>query len=140
MPANPRRVIRLSVFHLLVGFAAFAASVLSSQPSHSGEIDSERDENFDVAFVGSARETGTLKPIPDVQVKAEMGKWRIMVRTNTEGVYRLYPSFGSEVTADQITISCAKDGYESVDVSRRRLSDKRVKELVVAECLLAPKP
>jgi|SRR5579871_136164 len=140
MPANPRRVIRLSAFASLARFAALVAGVLSSQPSHSGEIDSERDENFDVAFVGSARETGTLKPIPDVQVKAEMGKWRIMVRTNAEGVYRLYPSFGSEVTADQIMISCAKDGYESVDVSRRKLSDKRVKELVVAECLLAPKP
>ena len=140
MPANPRRVIRPAAFHLLAGFGVLVAGLLPSQPSHSGEIDSERDENFDVAFVGSARETGTLKPIPDVQVKAEMGKWRIMVRTNAEGVYRLYPSFGSEVTADQIAISCAKDGYEPVDVSRRKLSDKRVKELVVAECLLAPKP
>ncbi|MGA7717616.1 MAG: hypothetical protein WCB33_17045, partial [Bradyrhizobium sp.] len=78
--------------------------------------------------------------IPDVQVRAEMGKWRIMVRTNSEGVYKLYPSFGSDIKADQITISCAKDGYETVDVSRRQLSDKKVKELVVAECLMAPKP
>lgn len=141
MPTTPRRrVIRLSAFRALVGFAAFAAAVSSSHPSHSGELDSERDENFDVAFVGSVRQTGTLKPIPDVQVKAEMGKWRIMVRTNSEGVYKLYPSFGSEVTADQITISCAKDGYEMVDVSRRKLSDPKVKELVVAECLMAPKP
>ena len=135
----PRRVIRLSVFHSLIGLAALAAATLPLVPSRSGEIDSERDENFDVAFVGSVRETGTLKPIPDVQVKAEMGKWRIMVRTNAEGVYKLYPTFGSEITADQITISCAKTGYEMVDVSRRRLSDKRVKELVVAECLMAPK-
>jgi hypothetical protein len=124
---------------LLAGFAACAV-VLSSQPSYSGEIDSERDENFDIAFVGSVRETGTLRPIPDVQVRAEVGKWRILVRTNTEGVYKLYPSFGSEVTADQIKISCAKDGYEMVDVSRRKLTDPKVKELVVAECLMAPKP
>jgi hypothetical protein len=133
-------LIGLSVLTSLVGFAAFAAAMLSSQPSYSGQVDSERDEDYDLAFVGSARETGTLAPIPGVLVKAEMGKWRIMVRTDTEGVYKLYPSFGSDITADQITISCSKEGYETVDVSRRRLSDKKVKELVVAECLLAPKP
>ncbi|MGA7072622.1 hypothetical protein [Bradyrhizobium sp.] len=130
----------LSALTSLAGFAAFAAAAFSSQPSYSGQVDSERDEDYDLAFVGSARETGTLAPIPDVQVRAEMGKWRIMVRTNNEGVYKLYPSFGSDIKADQITISCAKDGYETVDVSRRQLSDKKVKELVVAECLMAPKP
>jgi hypothetical protein len=124
----------------VTGFMVFAAIAISCWPSYAGEIDSERDEDYDIAFVGSVRETGSLKPIPGVQVKAEMGKWRIMVRTNTEGVYKLYPTFGSDVTADQITISCNKDGYDMVDVSRRRLSDKKVKELVVAECLMAPKP
>ena len=114
--------------------------MFSCQPSHSGELDSERDEDVDLAFVGSARETGTLKPIPGVQIKAELGNRRLLVRTNSEGVYRLIPNFGNGVTADQITISCSKDGYETVDVSRRQLSDKKVKELVVAECLLAPKP
>ena len=114
--------------------------MFSFRPVYSGELDSERDEEVDLAFVGSARETGTLKPIDGVQVRAEMGSRRILVRTNTEGVYRLIPNFGSDVVADQITISCAKDGYETVDVSRRQLSDKKVKTLVVAECLLAPKP
>jgi hypothetical protein len=135
-----RRLIGLSAVTRRAGFAAFAAAMLLSGSSHSGEIDSERDEDFDIAFVGSVRETGTLKPIPGVQVKAEVGKWRIMVRTNTEGVYKLYPTFGNDMTADQITISCAKEGYETIDVQRRRLSDKKVKELVVAECLMAPKP
>jgi hypothetical protein len=124
----------------LASFAAFAVVTFSCQPSRSGELDSERDEDLDLAFVGSARETGTLKPIPGVQIRAEAGGRRILVRTNTEGVYRLIPNFGEGTTAAQVTISCAKDGYEAVDVSRRQLSDKRVKELVVAECLLAPKP
>ena len=135
-----RRFIAQSAIASLAGFAAFAAAVLWSHPSRSGELDSERDEDIDLAFVGSARETGTLKPIPGVQIRAEAGGRRILVRTNTEGVYRLIPSFGDGITASQVTISCAKDGYEAVDVSRRQLSDKKVKELVVAECLLAPKP
>jgi hypothetical protein len=135
---RPRR--RLIGPSAITFFAALAAVMLWCQPSHSGELDSERDEDVDLAFVGSARETGTLRPIPGVQIRAETGGRRILVRTNTEGVYRLIPNFGDGVTADQVTISCAKDGYEAVDVSRRKLSDKKVKELVVAECLLAPKP
>jgi len=135
-----RASTQLSVIMRITGLMVVALIAVSCWPSYAGEIDSERDEDFDIAFVGSVRETGTLKPISGVQVKAEMGKWRIMVRTNTEGVYKLYPTFGNDVTADQIAISCNKDGYEMVDVSRRRLSDKKVKELVVAECLMAPKP
>ena len=132
-----RRVIASSVIASLVGLAA---AVFCSHPSYAGELDSERDEDVDLAFVGSARETGTLKPIAGVQIRAEAGGRRILVRTNAEGVYRLIPNFGDGVTASQVAITCAKDGYESVDVSRRQLSDKKVKELVVAECLLAPKP
>jgi len=141
VPTKPRRrVIAQSFTTLAAGIVALAAAALWPLPSHSGELDSERDENVDLAFVGSARETGTLRPIPDVQVRAELGGRRILVRTNAEGVYRLIPNFGDGVTASQVTISCAKDGYEMVDVSRRQSSDNKVKELVVAECLLAPKP
>ena len=140
MPIKPRRrLIGLFSVTRLAGFAAFATVMFSCQPSHSGELDSERDEDVDLAFVGSARETGTLAPIPGVQIRAEAAGRRILIRTNTEGVYRLIPNFGEGVTADQVKISCSKDGYETVDVSRRQLSDKKVKELIVAECLLAPK-
>ena len=138
---KPRhRFILQSVVTSLAGLAALATVAFWSYPSRSGELDSERDEDVDLAFVGSARETGTLKPIAGVQVRVEAGGRRILVRTNSEGVYRLIPNFGDGVTASQVTISCAKDGYEPVDVSRRESSDKKVKELVVAECLLAPKP
>jgi hypothetical protein len=122
---------------LLSAAVVFAAVLFSFRPSYSGELDSERDEEVGLAFVGSARETGTLAPIPDVQVKAEMGSRRLLVRTNSQGIYKLIANFGSDVTADSIAISCAKDGYEAVDVSRRRLSSTAARELVVAECLLA---
>ena len=113
--------------------------LLSLRPAYAGELDSERDEDVALAFVGSARETGTLSPIPDVQIKAETGSRRILVRTNSQGIYKLIPNFGNDVAADSVTISCTKDGYETVDVSRRRLSSSSAHELVVAECLLAPK-
>lgn len=141
MTTKPRRRFSgPSSLMVLAGAAAFTAVLFSFRPSYSGELDSERDEDVGLAFVGSARATGTLAPIPDVQVKAEMGNRKLLVRTNSQGVYKLIANFGLDVTADSVTISCAKDGYETVDVSRRRLSSAAARELVVAECLLAPKP
>ena len=139
MTTKSRRFIRPSSLTLFAGTAAVAAVLFSFRPSYSGELDSERDEDVGLAFVGSARSTGTLAPIPDVQVKAEMGNRRLLVRTNGQGVYKLIANFGNDVAADSITISCAKDGYETVDVSRRQQSSASGRELVVAECLLAPK-
>jgi hypothetical protein len=133
-------VIRPSVITSATGLMVVASVAISCWPSYAGELDSERDEDVGLAFVGSARETGTLTPIPGVLIKAELGSRRILVRTNSQGVYKLIPNFGSDVAADSVTISCAKDGYETVDVSRRRLSSAAANELIVAECLLAPKP
>jgi hypothetical protein len=117
----------------------FATVVLSYRPAYSGQADSERDEDLGLMFVGTARQIGTLKPIPGVQVRAEMGNRRIMVRTNSEGQYKLVPNFGADVNADSITVSCAKDGYETTDVNRRVLSNA-ANAPVVVECLMAPKP
>ena len=140
MPTKPRYIfIGLSAITSLAGFAAVAAVIFSTQPSYSGELDSERDEDAGLAFVGSARETGTLTPIPGVQIKAEAGNRRVMVRTNGQGIYKLIPRFGDDVAPDSVTISCAKDGYETVDVSRRQMSSTATNTLIVAECLLAPK-
>lgn len=132
-------MIGSSSFALAIGAASVAAAIFSFRPAHSGELDSERDEEATLAFVGSTRQIGTLAPVPGVMVQAELGKLRIMVRSNTEGVYKLIPSFGPEVKGDSVKISCSKDGYDTVDVSRREMSSKPAHELVVAECLLAPK-
>jgi hypothetical protein len=140
MPTNLKHHVSVPLASFLrVALAAVATAVMLTGPSYSGEVDSERDEEFPIAFVGSVRETGTLKPIPGVQVRAEVGTWRLLVRTNSEGVYKLYPAFGPDIKSDQIAISCAKEGYDTVDVQRRRLTDQKVKELIVAECLMAPK-
>ena len=125
---------------LLAGAATLAAIVLSCRPSYSGQLESERDEDATLAFVGSTRQVGTLAPVPGVLITAELGNRRILVRSDPEGVYKLIPNFGADVKGDSVTISCAKDGFETVDVSRRELSSTKARELVVAECLLAPKP
>ena len=74
MTRKPRRCFGVPFFIALrAGAAVLAAVLFSSQSSYAGELDSERDEDAGLAFVGSAREVGTLKPIPGVQIKAEIG-------------------------------------------------------------------
>jgi hypothetical protein len=115
-----------------------AATMLPVWASHAGEAPSERDEPPGASFFGQAKEAGTLRPIDHVQIKAELGTRRITMQTNADGQFKLYPNFGSNVSADSITVSCTKDGYDTLDVSRRRMSSAADAPVEVS-CLLAPK-
>jgi hypothetical protein len=117
---------------------AFAAIVPSSGNVCAGESLSERDEQPGLSFFGEAKEVGSLRSIENVQVKAELGTRRIMVQTNAEGRFKLLPNFGSEVSSDSITVSCAKEGFQTLDVSRRRMSSAADAPVEV-DCLLEPK-
>lgn len=117
---------------------AFATVGLSPGKSSAGEALSERDEEPGLSFFGEAREVGSLRSIQRVQVKAELGARRIMVQTDIEGRYKLHPNFGKEVLPDSITISCAKEGYQTIDVSRRHMSSATDAPVEV-DCLLEPK-
>ena len=46
-------------------------------------------------FFGTAREAATLKPLQNVQIKAQLGSRRMFVNTNVEGRFKL-PSFGKD--------------------------------------------
>ena len=123
----------------LVLLAALAMSILPVRGSRAGELPSERDEQLTgLPFFGEVKETGSLKPIEDVQVKAEMGPRRITIRTDTDGRYKLHVDFGKNVSSDSVTVSCAKEGYDTIDVSRRRMSSAADSPVEV-DCLLSPK-
>jgi len=118
--------------------AAFAAILLASGKAGAGEALSERDEQPGLSFFGEVKEVGSLRPLEHVQVRAELGARRIMVQTNIEGGFKLHPNFGKDVLADSITISCAKEGYQTIDVSRRPMSSAADAPVEV-DCLLEPK-
>ncbi len=121
----------------LVILLCFAATGFSSSKSFAGEALSERDEEPGLSFFGEAKEVGSLRSIAGVQVNAQLGARRILVNTNAEGRFKLHPNFGKEVLSDSITISCAKDGYRTLDVSRRRMSSAADAPVEI-ECLLEP--
>jgi hypothetical protein len=118
--------------------ACFAVSLLSLSASRAGEAVSELDEFNGPSFFGEAKEVGSLRPVQNVQVKAELGEQRISTYTNDEGSFKI-PGFGKDIAADSVAISCAKEGYRTLDMSRRRLSSAADAPVVV-ECLLERVP
>lgn len=122
----------------LMVLIAFAAIVLPTWKSCAGEALSERDEEDGPRFFGEAKEVGSLRSIEGVRVKAELGARLLFVNTDAEGRFKL-PSFGKDTVAEKVTISCAKQGYRTLDVSRRRLSSAADAPVEV-DCLLEPAP
>jgi hypothetical protein len=117
----------------------FAVTMLSSWKSGAGEAVSERDElDNGPSYFGEAKQAGSLRPVQNVQVRAEFGARRISTYTNDEGSFKI-PSFGKETVVDNVTITCTKDGYRTLDISRRRLSNAADAPVMI-ECLLEPKP
>ena len=122
----------------LVILVAFTAIVLSSRSSNAGDLPSERDEEPGASFFGEAKEAGSMRSIAGVLIKAELGARRIFVNTDAEGRFKLHPNFGTEISSDSIVISCAKVGYQTLDVSRRRMSNAADAPVEV-DCLLESK-
>jgi hypothetical protein len=107
--------------------------------SHAGESLGERDEaDAGPYFFGDAHEVGTYKTLQNVRVTAELNGRRMLINTNSDGHFKL-PSFGADTVADDVTITCTKTGYRTVDVSRRRMANDGDAPVSV-DCLLEPAP
>ena len=116
-----------------------AFAVLLSWPNaRAGEVASEQDRFNGPSFFGEAKEVGSLRPIQNVQVKAELGEQRISTYTSDEGSFKI-PGFGPDIAVDGVAITCAKAGYRTVDLSRRRLSGAADAPVVI-ECLMERLP
>jgi hypothetical protein len=117
----------------------FAVAMVSLSRIHAGEAVSEKDElDNGPSFFGEAKEVGTLRPMQNVQIRAEVGEQRISTYTNDEGSFKI-PGLGKETVADSVAITCSKQGYRTLDMSRRRLSNAADAPVVI-ECLLEPAP
>jgi hypothetical protein len=74
--------------------------------------------------------------VQGVHVKAQFGEQQTSTYTNDEGSFKI-PSFGKETVVDNVIITCARDGFRTLDISRRRLSSAADAPVVI-ECLLEP--
>jgi len=119
----------------------FAVSMLAAcGPVRAGgvgfgdEINSPGDEG--PAYFGFVREVGG-PGIADAKVTATLkGGGALVTRTDIMGVYKL-PGLGLDINPNDVTISCAKDGYAEANVERRPPGD--AKDPIETECYLQKK-
>jgi hypothetical protein len=90
-------------------------------------------------FFGEAKDVSSMKPVQGAVIKGKLATGRavpIAVNTNDEGRFKL-PGFGKGIDPASVEISCAKQGYKTLDVIRRRVGSDADAPVEI-ECLLDP--
>jgi hypothetical protein len=95
--------------------------------------DEDTDDDNGPSYFGFVREVDG-PGISDAKVTAALkDRGALVTRTDIMGVYKI-PGFGKDVDPNDVSISCAKDGYKEANVERRPSSDP--KDPVEIECYL----
>ena len=124
----------------LIAVAALALT-LAATPAFAGDADFEGGDDHDdgVPFFGEAKDVTGLKGMDGVRVRAEVkgGSFPVIISTDSEGKFK-FRGFGKDVNPDNVTITCSREGFGLVDVSRRRVSAAKEAPVEI-ECLLEAK-
>jgi hypothetical protein len=74
--------------------------------------------------------------VADAKVTAELkDRGALVTRTDIMGVYKI-PGFGKDINPDDVTISCAKEGFKEANVLRRPRAEGDTKDPIEVECYL----
>ena len=113
-----------TVLFLLIAACAWAGGEM-------GDGDKKGDEG--PHFFGFVRDEGG-RPLADAKVSAAIrnGTTYIM-RTPKTGMYR-FGGLAKTVTSDDVTITCAKDGYKQVRTFRRPIAKGRTDKAIETDC------
>ena len=120
--------------------AVLVVALLLIAPSHlraggTGFTDEDINASDGPAFFGFVREVGGAG-IADAKVTAELkDRGALVTRTDIMGVYKI-PGFGQDINPDDVSISCAKDGYKQADVQRQPHAAGDTKDPIEIECYL----
>jgi hypothetical protein len=97
--------------------------------------DDDNDADEGPSYFGFVREVDG-PGISDAKVTAELkDRGALVTRTDIMGVYKI-PGFGKDIDPDDVSITCAKDGYKQASVSRRPRDNSDTKDPVEVECYL----
>jgi hypothetical protein len=106
--------------------------------ARAGEADFNESDiaEFGTPYFGEAKDIKGLQPIEGVRFKAQLkSTFRFfLISTDDEGRFRRN-GLGTDVNSDDVEVTCEKEGYRTVDLLRRRTSDKRNAPVEV-ECLM----
>ena len=125
---------------LLVGLA-LSLSLCARTPAWPGGEAESTDHHHDDGpnYYGFVKDTSG-RVIPDAKVTADIkglikGRASVIARTNATGAYRI-PGFGKDVSPDNVTISCSKDGYKQTRTFVRTSLTKKPLTAIEIECTM----
>ena len=128
----PKMPIRSGSFLACLALAAFATSPAALAGGEMLGDDDHHDEG--PSFFGFVKD-GRGAPVPDAKVTANVKNGiAFITRTTAAGLYK-FAGFSKQINPNDVTISCAKDGYKQARVLRRPLPKGEVKA-VETECRL----
>ena len=127
-------VIRCIAIGFLLLFSFISAPVWPG-----GEIGADHDHDDGPNFFGFVKEVSG-KAIPDAKVTADIkgliqGRASVIARTNATGAYRI-PGFGKNISPQDVTISCSKDGYKQTRTFIRTPLTKKPLTAIEIECTM----
>jgi len=115
--------------------ALVLAAPSAGRAGGTGFTDEDVNASDGPSFFGFVREVGGAG-VPDAKVTAELkDRGALVTRTDIMGVYKI-PGFGQDVNPDDVSISCAKDGYKQADVQRQPRAAGDTKDPIEIECYL----
>jgi hypothetical protein len=122
---------------LFAGAIAIGLTLTISTSARPGGDDSGlQDPHDDGPFYFGFVKDANGKFVPDAKVTAEIkGRGAVIARSNAMGFYKI-PGFGKEVTPNNVSISCSKDGYRQMRVVRRTPVGKSPVAAIETECTL----
>jgi hypothetical protein len=122
----------------IVRSASLLASLaLASSAFAGGEMLGDDDDHHDegpsyFGFVKDARGA----PVPDAKVTANVKNGvSFITRTTAAGLYK-FAGFSKQIKPDDVTITCAKDGYKQARVLRRPTPKSEPAKAIETECRL----
>jgi|SRR5689334_417186 len=94
----------------------------------------ENPEDQGPSYFGFVRDARGA-PVPDAKVTASVKNGvAFITRTTAAGLYK-FGGFSKQINPDDVTISCAKEGYKQTRVSRRP-APKGAAKAIETECRL----
>ena len=129
----PKTLLR---FHLAL--ACIAVALVANPPSVRAGADmmDEAEDHHDEgpSYFGFVRD-GRGVPLADAKVTANVKNGlSFITRSNSGGLYK-FSGFSKQINPDDVTITCAKDGYKQTRVLRKPVPKTEVKA-VETECRL----
>ena len=124
---------------LVIALSSLSLTSTPARPGGEAEFGTDHHHDDGPNYFGFVKDTSG-KVIPDAKVTADIkglikGRASVIARTNTTGAYRI-PGFGKDVSPDNVTISCSKDGYKQTRTFVRTSLNKKPLTAIEIECTM----